>query len=236
MILFISYLKIWSNKMPYFLFKTLVIATTSIVLMACMPKESTKDEHGQNNSHVQHRDSTHDSTTNHVSEYAQSMGKMHHAMMIASEEKDPDIAFAKGMIPHHQGAIDMANIQLKYGKDPEIRQLAEQVLKAQQPEIDMMNQWLVTYKPQQLNENLSHVKAYQESMGSHDVMMNGTQENDPDIAFVKGMIPHHQGAIDMAKIQLKYGKTEQMRKLAEDIIKAQQVEIDFMKQWLEKKK
>lgn len=232
MILFISYLKIWSNKMPYFLFKTLVIATTSIVLMACMPKESTKDEHSQNKSHVQH----HDSTTNHVSEYAQSMGKMHHTMMIASEEKDPDIAFAKGMIPHHQGAIDMANIQLKYGKDPEIRQLAEQVLKAQQPEIDMMNQWLATYTAQQLNENLSHIKAYQESMGSHDVMMNGTQENDPDIAFVKGMIPHHQGAIDMAKIQLKYGKTEQMRKLAEDIIKAQQVEIDFMKQWLENKK
>lgn len=55
---------------------------------------------------------------------------------------------------------------------------------------------------------------------------------NPDIDFVKGMIAHHQGAVDMAKIQLKYGKDPEMRKLAENIISLQEVEIKEMKEWL----
>ncbi len=55
-----------------------------------------------------------------------------------------------------------------------------------------------------------------------------------DLDFVRGMIAHHQGAIDMAKIELEYGKDETLRKLAEDIIAAQEAEITMMKDWLAK--
>ncbi len=55
-----------------------------------------------------------------------------------------------------------------------------------------------------------------------------------DVDFVRGMIPHHQGAIDMAKTELKYGKDETIRKLAEDVVKAQEAEIAMMKDWLAK--
>lgn len=55
-----------------------------------------------------------------------------------------------------------------------------------------------------------------------------------DADFVKGMIPHHQGAVDMAKIELQYGKDPAIKKFAEDIISAQTNEIDFMKNWLAK--
>ena len=55
-----------------------------------------------------------------------------------------------------------------------------------------------------------------------------------DVDFLKGMMPHHQGAIDMAKIELEYGKDPKARKLAREIIKAQNTEIAFMKAWLAK--
>lgn len=67
--------------------------------------------------------------------------QMHHAMAI-SFTGDADSDFVKGMIPHHRGAIDMAKVVLGFGKDPEIRKLAENVIKAQEAEIAQMNTWL----------------------------------------------------------------------------------------------
>ena len=57
---------------------------------------------------------------------------------------------------------------------------------------------------------------------------------NPDVDFVMMMIPHHQGAIDMAEVELKYGKDESRKALAREIIKAQQAEIAEMKDWLKK--
>lgn len=67
--------------------------------------------------------------------------RMHKGMMIKFTG-DADVDFIKGMIPHHQGAIDMAKVVLEHGKDPETRQLAENIIKAQEAEIAMMNTWL----------------------------------------------------------------------------------------------
>jgi len=68
----------------------------------------------------------------------------------------------------------------------------------------------------------------------HGPMMEGIMDQDPDAAFVKGMLPHHKGAVDMAEIELKYGKDPELRKLARDIIEAQDKEIKFMEEWLKK--
>lgn len=61
-----------------------------------------------------------------------------------------------------------------------------------------------------------------------------TPTGDADVDFVRGMIPHHQGAVDMAKVLLEKGKDPELHKMAEGIIKAQESEIAFMNDWLKK--
>ena len=76
-------------------------------------------------------------------------------------------------------------------------------------------------------------KAYMEAAENmHGPMMEGIQATDPDVAFVRGMIPHHEGAIAMARVVLQYGKDPKTRKLAEDVIREQQREIEEMQSWL----
>jgi hypothetical protein len=74
--------------------------------------------------------------------YAASMQQMHTAMDTAVKSPDADVAFVKGMIAHHQGAIEMAEIQLRHGKDPQNKALAQSIITAQKREIDEMNRWL----------------------------------------------------------------------------------------------
>lgn len=71
----------------------------------------------------------------------QAQAAMHHDMAIRYSN-DVDVDFVRGMIPHHQGAIDMAKIALQYSRDPEIRKLAEDIVKAQQAEIAQMEAFL----------------------------------------------------------------------------------------------
>lgn len=69
--------------------------------------------------------------------------KMHEGMEVAFTG-DVDVDFVKGMIPHHQGAIDMAEVQLKYGRDAQTRKWAEEIISAQKREIAEMQAWLKT--------------------------------------------------------------------------------------------
>lgn len=76
------------------------------------------------------------------SAYMASMSKMDGPMMQAMQSADPDVAFIKGMIPHHQGAIDMAKVVLQYGKDEKVKAWANQIIAAQEKEIAEMQDWL----------------------------------------------------------------------------------------------
>ena len=77
----------------------------------------------------------------------QAMMKMHRPMMAAHMIKDPDLAFNCGMIVHHQGAIDMAKVELQYGKDQATKDLAQTIISAQEKEIADMTRWVEAHQP-----------------------------------------------------------------------------------------
>ncbi|TXD97844.1 DUF305 domain-containing protein [Psychrobacter frigidicola] len=170
-----------------------------------------------------------------LKEYSESMTEMHKEMMVGMDYNDPDAAFAQGMLGHHIGAVDMAEIELKYGTDAEMRKLAQEIIDAQQSEIKQMKAWLASNPDaaEPTPDTKAMQQAYANGMDAmHDDMMLGIADPVPDMAFARGMLPHHVGAVDMAETQLKYGKNPEMLKLAQEIIDAQKPEIEQMQSWI----
>ena len=126
-------------------------------------------------------------------------------------------------------------IQLKYGNDDAMRQLAQDIIDTEQAEVDILNKWLASH-PDVSKPKPNTAAMQQEYARSMDIlngkMVLGIADPVPDVAFVRGMLPHHIGAVEMAEIQLKYGTDEEMRQLAQDVITTQQPEIELMQKWI----
>jgi uncharacterized protein (DUF305 family) len=87
------------------------------------------------------------------SELIASMDKMHMAMGAIKRSGNADADFVRLMVPHHQAAIDMAKTQLLYGKDAQMRRLAQEIITDQQSEIELMQRWLKQSAPASAREN-----------------------------------------------------------------------------------
>jgi uncharacterized protein (DUF305 family) len=99
---------------------------------------------------------SHSSNATTAHEWAELMGsmdKMHGAMASLDSSCDGDVDFVNLMLPHHQAAIDMARTQLVYGKDPQIRRLAQEIITDQESEIELMKLWLKQHEASSLKES-----------------------------------------------------------------------------------
>lgn len=164
------------------------------------------------------------------------MDTMMRDMELVKLTNNPDVDFLSLMIPHHSGAILMARYEIANGKNMEMGQLAKSIEAEQQVEIQMMQQLLSTLSKPSLDKP-SIGKDWDQTMETMmENMPKSEQLPNVDTAFAKVMIPHHQAAIDMAKVILKYGTNKNVKRLAEQIISTQQIEIEQMQTFTGNKK
>ena len=163
----------------------------------------------------------------------EAMDIMHRDMGTAEMDGGPDHDFITMMIPHHQGAVDMAKILLIYGKDIELRNLAQRIITGQHSEIKIMQEWLKRHRSREIVKSEPFATLMEKAnVSMHKDMGQAEKTGNPDHDFVTMMIPHHQGAVDMANVLLMYGKDLKLRILSQNIITEQQYEIQAMKAWL----
>ncbi len=148
-----------------------------------------------------------------------SMAGMNHAMMDHGSMVTSEEAFVVNMIPHHQEAVDTARLVLAKGESAELRKLAQAIITAQEKEIAMMQKWLKDWKYSTVTPT------YQNMMG------DGTQLSGKalDTWFLRGMIMHHTGAVQMAESLLKLNTRKEVSDFAREVLRVQSEEITQMK-------
>ena len=142
-----------------------------------------------------------------------------------------EIMFAQGMIPHHQQAIDMSKIALKNGTSAEIKKLAKGIISAQQKEISQLKYWLTATKS---SMTMDHDMGMNGMLSKSDLAalkkLKGSKFNT---AFLKAMIAHHKGALEMVAL-LDGTEISEANRIAGEILKGQSAEISVMKKLLAK--
>jgi uncharacterized protein (DUF305 family) len=161
------------------------------------------------------------------------------SMDLGPADADYDLRFIDGMLMHHQGAVNMAEEALSKSQRPEIKKLAQDIITAQNREISQMKEWRTAWYPKADSTPMAYHSQMGHMMAMTDkqkqaMMMSmdlGTGDAEFDLRFINAMVPHHDGALVMAKDALSKSQRPEVKKLAQDILTSQQQEIEQMNQW-----
>ena len=150
--------------------------------------------------------------------------------MLMENGQYSDERFIDAMIPHHQGAIEMAQVALENAEHPEILALAEDVVAAQETEIGQLK----SIKQEQFGTSEVSMDMSKEEMEGMGMAMDPQElaiQEPFDKAFIDNMIPHHESAIAMAQVVLEESENPEIREIAGTIVDAQEREIEQMRSW-----
>lgn len=176
-----------------------------------------------------------DTATGHDGHESHSHGSSGAPTSVAAQSNSADVDFATMMIPHHEQAVEMADLVPSRTENAWLRTFAEQVKKAQQPEIDQLKAALKSWgKPVPSGDGHSMDGHTMDGMMTPEQMadLEASTGADFDRQWITMMIAHHEGAVAMAKTELAQGENPQMKTLAQSIIDSQQAEIDEMRKQL----
>ncbi|MDA2966296.1 MAG: DUF305 domain-containing protein [Actinomycetota bacterium] len=153
-----------------------------------------------------------------------------------SSFNDADVMFAQMMIPHHEQAIELADMAL----DPtlmageQVKTLAAQIKSAQDPEIDLMTQWLTDWDRPLMDMSEEHDMSMDGMLSVDEIAALGELTGaEFDQAWAASMIAHHKGAIKMAETVKEDGKSTPVKDLANLIMQEQQSEITVLETLLD---
>jgi uncharacterized protein (DUF305 family) len=154
-----------------------------------------------------------------------------------------DQLFIDMMVPHHEGALEMARIALERSQRSEIREMAEAIIASQDAEISQMRAWRLEWFGSSQTPSMSEMPSMEEMPGHGAVghAMDMQAEVDAlrsapepfDLAFIDAMIPHHLSAIDAAVLLKEATQRPELMAMADAIIAEQQREVDLMMAWRE---
>jgi uncharacterized protein (DUF305 family) len=219
-----------------FLLSGLFVCAIAIGGASCSSQnQATNNAAPQNNSHagINHR-----AGNIPASHQGMNHGEMDHSKMKTSPDAANapfDLQFLDTMIAHHKGAIEMAkDVETKAGR-AEIKALAKNIIADQEKEIAQMKKWRDEWfpgKPAALNMQMPGMSDSMKMMSGGEMQkLEASSGKDFDLLFLDMMIPHHQGAVTMAKEALQKAEHPEIKTLANQIIKAQQNEIKKMTDW-----
>ncbi|MCX4480937.1 DUF305 domain-containing protein [Streptomyces cellulosae] len=159
---------------------------------------------------------------------------------------DADVMFAQMMIPHHEQALDMSKLADGRASDAEIKTLAADIERAQDPEIQTMKSWLKVWgKPESAEESMpgmdhgsggmDHGSGMSGMMSEEDMQkLEAAKGTEFDRMFAEMMIEHHEGAISMAKDEQKSGRNAAAKELAAAVVKTQSAEVEKFEKILDR--
>jgi uncharacterized protein (DUF305 family) len=209
-------------------------AFLSLGLASCSPSSESSTQ----------SDTSHGSTTAMEGAMEGATEGMNHSSHVMSMDLGPadesfDLRFIDAMVLHHHGAVEMAQVALEQSEREEIQQLSQEIIAAQEQEIQQMQEWRQAWYPNAADEpmmyhaEMGHIMPMSEEMKA-SMMMDadlGAADEAFDLRFIRGMIPHHEGAVTMAEEALEKSDRLEIQQLAQEIIDSQQAEIDQMNQW-----
>lgn len=219
--------------MKKYIILSLLLASAIIGAACSQPantNHSTMNHDGMNHNSMMNSNSTNSNMNN---------SGMDHSSINHSDLKSDsnaasapyDLQFIDTMIHHHQGAVEMAKLIDGKTQNPELIKFGKQIVADQEKEIAQMKDWREKWfkgAPRAINMEMPGMM---DSMKMDMSKLSNSKDKAFDLAFIEMMIPHHAGAVSMAKEALTKGEKPEIKTLAGQIIKAQEAEIKMMNDW-----